>query len=143
VAIATGVGTPPYRPGQAGAYQAAVWAVVVLLVAGPLAPLVYSSLLSKPFYLPGAVFTFDAYATLFADPAYWVAVRNSIEFAALTTVLAVPAGTLLAILCHRTDLPLGKSFALLLMAPIVIPHLGLIVGWVVLYARIGIRYCVS
>ncbi len=137
MATATAVRTTVLGRHETPAYQALVWALMVLLVLGPLAPIVYSSLLSKPFYLPGAVFTLNAYASLFADPAYWVAVRNSIQFAAIVTAIAVPAGTLFAILCHRTDLPLAKWFALLLMAPIVIPHLGLIVGWVVLYGEGG------
>jgi iron(III) transport system permease protein len=110
---------------------------VLVLVVGPLAPIVYSSLQSKPFYLPGGVFTFDAYGTLFADPAYWKAVRNSLVFATLMTAIAVPMGTAFAILCHRTDLPLAKWFSRLLLAPIVIPPLGLILGWIVLYGDGG------
>jgi iron(III) transport system permease protein len=110
---------------------------VLVLVVGPFIPIVYSSLLSKPFYMPGGVFTFDAYRTLFADPAYWKAVRNSVLFASLMTAIAVPVGTAFAILCHRTDLPLAKWFSRLLLAPIVIPPLGLILGWIVLYGDGG------
>jgi iron(III) transport system permease protein len=110
---------------------------VLVLVVGPFIPIVYSSLLSKPFYMPGGVFTFDAYRTLFADPAYWKAVRNSVAFATLMTAIAVPVGTAFAILCHRTDLPLAKWFSRLLLAPIVIPPLGLILGWIVLYGDGG------
>jgi hypothetical protein len=63
---------PPRRPWQpAWAGQALIWVVVIGFVAGPLVPLVYSSVRSKPIYLPGGVFTFGAYGTLFADPAYW------------------------------------------------------------------------
>ena len=50
--------------------QALVWVVVVLLVVGPFLPLVYSSLRSKPIYLPGGTFTVQAYRTLFADPLF-------------------------------------------------------------------------
>jgi iron(III) transport system permease protein len=114
-----------------------VWALVLALVVGPFIPIVYSSLLSRPFYMPGGVFTFDAYRTLFADPAYWKAVRNSVAFASLMTAIAVPVGTAFAILCHRTDLPLAKWFSRLLLAPIVIPPLGLILGWIVLYGDGG------
>jgi iron(III) transport system permease protein len=110
---------------------------VLVLVVGPFIPIVYSSLLSKPFYMPGGVFTFDAYRTLFADPAYWKAVRNSVAFATLMTAIAVPVGTAFAILCHRTDLPFAKWFSRLLLAPIVIPPLGLILGWIVLYGDGG------
>jgi ABC-type spermidine/putrescine transport system permease subunit II len=118
-------------------YQTLVWAAVVLLIVGPFIPILYSSLQSKPFYLPNRVFTFAAYGTLFADPAYWTAVRNSLAFATLLTAIAVPTGTVFAILCHRTDLPLAGWFSRLLLAPIVIPPLGLILGWIVLYGDGG------
>src|SRR5258708_20003548 len=53
------------------------------------------------------------------------------------TAIAVPVGTAFAIFCHRTDLPLAKWFGTLLLAPIVIPPLGLILGWIVLYGDGG------
>lgn len=110
---------------------------MLVLVVGPFVPIIYSSLQSKPFYLPGGVFTFDAYRILFADSKYWAAVRNSLAFATLMTLIAVPVGTFFAVLCHRTDLPLAKWFSRLLLAPIVIPPLGLILGWIVLYGDGG------
>jgi iron(III) transport system permease protein len=122
-------------PASAG--QALVWFVVVALVVGPFFPLVYSSLRSKPIYLPGGTFTFGAYHTLFADPLFWRAVRNTLSFAVGTTALAVVGGTTLAILCARTNLPGRKSYRLLLMAPIVIPPLGLIIGWLTIYGQGG------
>jgi iron(III) transport system permease protein len=125
------------HPRRALTYQVLVWALVVALAVGPLAPILYSSVQSKPFYLPGGVYTFDAYGILFRDPLYWKAVRNSLEFAALLTAIAVPIGTTFAILCHRTDLPLARWFSRLLLAPIIIPPLGLIVGWFVLYGEGG------
>jgi iron(III) transport system permease protein len=117
--------------------QALVWVVVVLLVVGPFLPLVYSSLRSKPIYLPGGTFTVQAYRTLFADPLFWKAVNNTVSFAVGTTVLAVVGGTGLAILCNRTNMPGRKAYRLLLMAPIVIPPLGLIVGWLAIYGQSG------
>ncbi|MDT4932977.1 MAG: hypothetical protein QOK11_869, partial [Pseudonocardiales bacterium] len=41
----------------ASAYQGLVWAGVLVVVVGPLIPLVYASFRSKPYYLPGGVFT--------------------------------------------------------------------------------------
>jgi iron(III) transport system permease protein len=52
-------------------------------------------------------------------------------------VLAVVGGTGLAILCNRTNMPGRKAYRLLLMAPIVIPPLGLIVGWLAIYGQSG------
>ena len=125
----------PWLPAWAG--HAVVWVLVIGLVAGPLIPLVYSSVRSKPVYLPGGVFTIGAYRSLFADPAYWTAVRNTVIFAVATTAIAVTAGTALAILCHRTNLPGRRAYGLLVMAPIVIPPLGLIVGWLAVYGQSG------
>src|SRR5689334_23797756 len=76
-----------WLPASAG--QALVWFVIVALVVGPFVPLVYSSLRSKPIYLPGGTFTLAAYRTLFADPLFARAVRNTVSFAVGTTALAV------------------------------------------------------
>src|SRR5258707_4538925 len=108
-----------WLPASAG--QALVWFAVVALVVGPFFPLVYSSLRSKPIYLPGGTFTLAAYPTLFADPLFWTAVRNTVSFALGTTVLAMIGGTALAIVCARTNLPRRKAYRLLVIAPIVIP----------------------
>jgi len=124
-----------WMPASAG--QAVVWLVVVVLVVGPFFPLVYSSLRSKPFYLPGGTFGLQAYRTLFADPLFWQAVWNTLWFAVGTTALAVAGGTALAILCNRTNLPGRKAYRVLLMAPIVIPPLGLIIGWLAIYGQGG------
>ena len=124
-----------WLPASAG--QALVWFTVVALVVGPFFPLVYSSLRSKPIYLPGGTFTLGAYRTLFADPLFWRAARNTVSFALGTTVLAVACGTALAILCARTNLPGRKAYRLLLLAPIVTPPLGLIVGWLSIYGQGG------
>ena len=83
--------------------QALVWALVIGLIASSLLPLLYSSFLSKPYYLPGGVLTLGGYRTLFDDPAYWTAVRNTAVFATTTTAIAVPGGTAAAILCGRTE----------------------------------------
>jgi iron(III) transport system permease protein len=136
--VAAPVATRPrarWLPASAG--QALIWFAVLALVVGPFFPLVYSSLRSKPIYLPGGTFTLAAYRTLFADPLFWSAVRNTVSFAMGTTVLAVVGGTALAILCTRTNLPGRRAYRLLLMAPIVIPPLGLIVGWLAIYGQGG------
>src|SRR5260370_8454179 len=83
-----------WLPASAG--QALVWFAVVALVVGPFFPLVYSSLRSKPIYLPGGTFTLGAYRTLLGDPLFWRAVRNTVSFALGPTVLAVACGPALA-----------------------------------------------
>jgi iron(III) transport system permease protein len=124
-----------WLPASAG--QSLVWFVVMALVVGPFFPLVYSSLRSKPIYLPGGTFTLQAYRTLLADPLFWRAVTNTVWFAVATTVLAVACGTALAILCSRTNMPGRTAYGRLLLAPILIPPLGLIVGWLAIYGQSG------
>src|SRR5258708_371105 len=112
-----------WLPASAG--QALVWFAVVALVVGPFFPLVYSSLRSKPIYLPGGTFTLSAYGPLFAAPFLGRGVRTPVSSAMGTTVLGVVGGPALAFLCPRTIFPGRGLSGLLLMAPIVIPPLGL------------------
>src|SRR5580692_2890395 len=88
--------------------QAVIWCVTLVLVVGPLVPLVYTSFRSQAFYLPGGTWSLGPYRTLFDDPAYWRAVKNTLIFATITTVLAVSLGTLFAVLINRTNMPGGS-----------------------------------
>ncbi|MEV6024667.1 iron ABC transporter permease [Streptomyces sp. NPDC052036] len=122
----------PAAPGQ---YL--VWLLVAVLALAPLAPLLYTSFLSKPYYLPGGVFSTDAYRQLFADPAFRTAALNTVVFAATATVTAVVLGAAFAVLVTRTDLPGRRLLGPALLAPLLIPPLGLIVGWESLYGPSG------
>ncbi|HEX4539173.1 MAG TPA: iron ABC transporter permease [Acidimicrobiales bacterium] len=119
------------------ASQAIVWGLTVVLVIGPLVPLIYTSFRSQAFYLPGGSWSVQPYRTLFDDPAYWRAVENTLLFAVITTTLAVGLGTIFAVLINRTNMPGGRWLRWLLIAPIVIPPLGLIVGWTSIYGTSG------
>src|SRR5919204_984951 len=89
----------------AGALQWATWVVVVGLIVGPFLPLLYASLRDRPLYEAGGVFTITPYRELLGDPAFWRAALNTLEYATLTTLMAVVAGGAVAILVTRTDLP--------------------------------------
>jgi iron(III) transport system permease protein len=117
--------------------QAAIWALVLVCVLAPVLPLVYASVQSKPIYAAGRVFTLAAYQQLFADPAFRTAAVNTLEFAAITTVCAVVLGAGFAVLCSRTDVPGRRVYARLFIAPILLPPLGLILGWNALYGPGG------
>jgi iron(III) transport system permease protein len=117
--------------------QAAIWTVVVVAVLAPVVPLVYASVQSKAIYLPGRTFTLDAYRQLFADPLFWTSVVNTLEFAALTTGFAVTLGAGAAVLCSRTDVLGRRVYSRLFIAPILLPPLGVIIGWNDLYGPGG------
>src|SRR5258707_8392857 len=117
--------------------QAAIWAVVLVCVLAPVLPLVYASVQSKPIYAAGRVFTLAPYRQLFTDPAFWAAAQNTFEFAAITTACSVVLGGSFAVLCSRTDMPGRRAFSWLFIAPIVLPPLGVILGWNALYGPGG------
>ncbi|HYZ56444.1 MAG TPA: ABC transporter permease subunit [Streptosporangiaceae bacterium] len=117
--------------------QAAIWALVLVCVLAPVLPLVYASVQSKPIYAVGRVFTLAAYQQLFADPAFRTAALNTLEFAAITTGCSLVLGAGFAILCSRTDVPGGRVYSRLFITPILLPPLGLILGWNTLYGPGG------
>ena len=121
----------------AGTIQALTWAAVLVLAVGPLVPLAYSSIRSKPFYAAGGVFTLSPYRQLFADPAFWAAVRNTTEFAVTATVAGVALGTALAVLTTRTNVAGARAWRWLILLPLALPPLGTILGWNALYGPGG------
>jgi iron(III) transport system permease protein len=121
----------PRRPlFRAGGFHWLVWAFVVFTVVGPFVPLIYSSFRDRPLYEAGGAFTTDAYRQLLGDPAFWDAVGNTLQYAAITTLLAVVGGGMIGILVMRTDLPGRRAFGALVLLPLLLPALGIIVGWI-------------
>jgi iron(III) transport system permease protein len=114
-----------------------VWLVTVGLVVVPLLPLVLASVRSRPIYESGGAFTFAGYRTLLGDPAFWRAALNTLEFAGTVTAMAVTIGGGLAILCERTNLPGRTVLGWVAILPILLPPLGLILGWTTLYGDGG------
>jgi iron(III) transport system permease protein len=117
--------------------QALIWVLVLVAVLAPVLPLLYASVQSQPLYTPGRVFTLTGYRQLFADPAFRTAALNTLEFAGLTTAFSVLLGGGFAVLCSRTDVLGRRVYAPLFIAPILLPPLGLILGWNALYGPGG------
>jgi iron(III) transport system permease protein len=114
-----------------------VWLATAVLVVVPLLPLIYASVRSRPLYLAGGTFTLEGYRSLLSDQAFWTAVLNTLEFAVTVTAISLMVGGALAVLCERTDLPGRKLLVLTAMLPILLPPLGLILGWTTLYGDGG------
>ena len=121
----------------AWALQWVTWLLVVTLIVGPFIPLIYASLRDRPLYEAGGVLTTQPYRDLFGDRAFWDAWANTLAFAALTTVIAVVGGALVAILCTRTDLAGRRTFGRLILLPILLPSLGMVLGWIVVWGPGG------
>jgi iron(III) transport system permease protein len=121
----------------AGALQAAVWVLVVGLVIGPFMPMLYASFRDRPLYEAGGVFTTNAYSQLFSDSEFWHAWLNTLQYATLSTVMAVAGGAGAAILVSRTNLPFRNAYGRLLLLPILLPPLGVVLGWIVVWGPGG------
>ena len=125
------------RPIGERGLQGTAWLVVAVCVLVPVVPLLYASVQDKPIYAAGRSFTLGAYGQLFGDPAFWTAVVNTLEFAAITTGLSVVLGATFAVLCTRTDVYGRQALRRLFVAPILLPPLGVIIGWNALYGSGG------
>lgn len=117
--------------------QYLLWGLGLVVIVGPIVPVVWASLWSTPLYEAGGSLTLANYADLFGDPGWWEAVRNSVTFAVLTTTASVVLGTAMAILFTRTDLPGRRVFGPAALLPVAVPGLPLILGWAAMYAPSG------
>jgi iron(III) transport system permease protein len=107
------------------------------LIVVPLLPLIYASFRSRPLYEPGGTFTLEGYRSLLSDRAFWSSVLSTLEFAVTVTAISVVVGGALAVLCERTDLPGRRVLTWAAILPILLPPLGLIMGWRTLYGDGG------
>jgi iron(III) transport system permease protein len=121
----------------AGVLQYLLWAGTMIVVVGPVLPVLAASLWTKPLYESGGHLTLENFHRLAADGGWWTAVGNSFVFAAATTAGALVAGTAMAILVTRTDLPGRRLFSGVLMVPVILPGLVLILGWIAMWAQSG------
>lgn len=117
--------------------QYGVFIVTAVLVLAPLVPTVYQSLIDRPLYEAGGVFSTENYVKLFTEEGFGGVVLNSLAFAALTTVIAVVLSVLLSVLLVRTKIPGGRVMGPLLLWPIYISPLVLAFGWILVYGPGG------
>ena len=121
----------------AGALQLVTWVLVVTADIGPFLPLVYASLRDRPLYEHGGVFSVTGYRDLLGDRAFWHAAWNTFQYAGETTILAVLGGAAVAILVARTDLPGRRVLGRLILLPLLLPSLGIVLGWIASYGPGG------
>ena len=125
----------------------AQWAlaiVLTLLVAFPLAPIVYQSFLSDRLYESTKQFTLGNYALALSSPALWATVLTTVAFVAAATVISLVLGVAIAVLLARTDIPTRSVLHDLVLLPFYVSPLVLAFAWAILYgpsgfATIGVR----
>jgi iron(III) transport system permease protein len=130
---------PRPRPAlvPAGALQLLTWALVVVGVVGPFLPLLYASFRDRPLYEHGGAFSTTGYRQVLGDSAFWHAALNTLQYAVYTTALAVLGGAAVAILVARTDLPARGVLGKLILLPLLLPSLGIVLGWIVVWGPGG------
>jgi len=115
-----------------GAWLVALLVVAVgWLIVPPLAILVYGSATDTP---PAVAphFTLDTLRYAFGRPRIWNALANSALYAAATATLVLGIGGFLAWLVERTDSSVRRLTDLFTLAPILMPSVLLISGWILL-----------
>jgi iron(III) transport system permease protein len=118
----------------------AQWLLAVLLtalVAVPLAPILYQSVLSDRLYEPLKTFTLGNYALVLQNGEFWTTVTTTVIFVIATTALSVVLGIAFAVLLTRTDVPARGLLHDLVIMPFYVSPLVLAFAWAILYGPSG------
>ncbi len=111
--------------------------LTLVLVAAPLLPVLYQSVVDRPLYDAGKQWTLANFARLAATEGFGEILLNTFVFAALTTLVSQVLGTLAAVLFGRTDLPAARVLGELFLWPIYLSALVLSFGWYTVYGPSG------
>ncbi|MGH6858793.1 MAG: ABC transporter permease, partial [Phyllobacterium sp.] len=119
------------------AIQWGMFAGTVILVAGPMVPLVFQALTDKPIYDSGHQLSLVNFYNVVSSELFREAAWNSIVFALLSTLVAQIVGTLQAILISRTNMPGRAAMTPIILLPLFLSPLVIAFGWSILYGRAG------
>src|SRR4030081_2219195 len=111
--------------------------LTVILVAAPLIPVLYQSLLDRALYDAGQQFTLGNFVRLFQTKGLGLVIWDTVVFATLTTVISQTLGTLAAVLLGRPDMPAARLFGELFLWPIYLSALVLSFGWYATWGPAG------
>jgi iron(III) transport system permease protein len=87
-------------------------------------------------FAPGAL-TFSQYAQVYAGADTWPIVRNTVLYAGLGVLFALPVAFAFAFLTERTDMPLRNAMYVLMFIPMSTPVFATALGWVLLLGPRG------
>jgi iron(III) transport system permease protein len=136
----TAEGTAPAAPGRFPReipIQYATALLVVVLVAAPLLPVLYQSVLDAALYDQQARLTLGNFVRLARTGGFGLVLWNTFVLAALTTIVAQAFGTIAAILFGRTDIPGARVLGELFLWPLYLSALVLSFGWYSVYGPAG------
>ncbi|MGQ9700539.1 MAG: ABC transporter permease [Candidatus Bipolaricaulaceae bacterium] len=104
--------------------------VVASLTVGPVTMLLLGSLSERL----GEVgkFTLKKYTAVYSDPLLPRVLINTLIFTLGSALFSTVLGTFLAYLSVRTDIPLKRAFGILLLIPMMFPHVLFAAAWIIL-----------
>ncbi|MCI0752367.1 ABC transporter permease [Teichococcus vastitatis] len=127
---------PPAIP-RAVPIQYGTALLVLVLVTGPLLPVLLQSVLDGALYDAEYNLTLANFARLARTEGFGLVLLNTAALAAMTTVVAQVVGTLAAILFGRTDLPMARLLSEFFLWPLYLSALVLSFGWYAVYGPAG------
>ncbi len=127
----------PFGIGRDQLAQYGVLAFLAILVLAPVVPTIYQSVIDRPLYEEGGLFTTEGYVALFTDAGFGEVIVNTLLFATMTTVLTIVIAVPMSIVVVRTRLPGGRLIALSMQWPFFISSLILGFGWILMYGPAG------
>ena len=128
-----------WRGGGIGAWlpSGGVIAVLSLLVLPPIGILLHTSLTQGGSGPDADSFTLEHYAALFEDPRLYISTWNSLLFSALSTVLSIIFGGILAWVVVRTNAPFRALAYVTAVVSLGTPYLLHVAAWIFLLGRAG------
>ena len=122
---------------QAALIQYGLALATVLVVVGPILPVIYQSMIDRPLYAEGQQLTAANYAAILGAPAFGGVVANSLIFSFWSTVISQGLGAVIALLIGRTNMPFARMFGSVTLWPLFISGLVFAFGWYVAYGPSG------
>src|SRR3977135_1190999 len=101
---------PKPLAGRDSAVQYGMALLTVVLVAAPLIPVLYQSLLDRALYDAGQQFTLANFGRLFQTDGCALVFWNTAVFGTLPAVISQPRGARAAVLFGRPDMPAARLF---------------------------------
>jgi iron(III) transport system permease protein len=116
---------------------AGVLAILALLVVPPILVLAYTSLTIETLGGAGGAFTLEHFRAIFNNPRLYLSTWNSLEFSALSTILSIIFGGLLAWVVVRTNAPFGPLAYITAVISLGTPYILHVAAWTFLLGRTG------
>lgn len=112
--------------------------LVLLFLVAPVIIIVPMSFSGSRFLdFPPKVWSLRWYERFFTDPAWFDAMLLSLKLAVSTTLIATPLGVAAAYALHKGKHRLFRRLHMVMLLPLMVPHIIIAIGLFYMYARLG------